>query len=102
MQEAWDCVATFTKEYRRRHASTGRLGVLQIHHTYNLEIAGAEATRVNRDHRVWIRFMIVWTSLWSHESCIVNKDTAESGVHIQSLLKDSLQKKNGWCRRHKC
>jgi hypothetical protein len=41
--------ATFTNEYRKRHASTGGLGVLQIPLTYNLMIAGAEATVFRQD-----------------------------------------------------
>jgi hypothetical protein len=32
-QEVWGCVATFTKEYRTRYASTERLEVLQFPHT---------------------------------------------------------------------
>jgi hypothetical protein len=42
--EVWGCVATFTKEYGTRHASTGRLGVLQIPHIENLKMAGSEDT----------------------------------------------------------
>jgi hypothetical protein len=32
IQEGWGCAANFSKEYRTRHASTGRLAALQIPH----------------------------------------------------------------------